>query len=524
MELCRPLLFLCLSLLWLGVDSRGLLSNALGSNMVLQRAPQQARLWGWTKPGTMVIVSYSGPHVERQYTGIAMAAIDGAWHVLLPRTPAGGPYEIVVSSAANETAMLSNVMFGDVYVCSGQSNMMVGVGKDPDYVAQITDALKLKDIRLFRSGIAVPADLMDEPQPEFGNVQLPWNEPHDWNVFGFSAVCWHFGRTIYNYHNGTLPIGLVQNAWATRMEAFVSPEVYAECKSAGWRPCDGDEPMPNMPKEYKCGSASTASQVFNVQFQPLLPMTLRGLAFYKGEAELFYEELFACALPAFLDDLRIKFGNPRGYFHAYVMVLQPWIAPEVDSVALAKLRMSMVASTGHLPWVGWATAIDQGDPLSPLGTIHPRFKRIPGERLGAAALCLGYKADVQCKGPEVTRVTRLEGTPSVRLELAADSIGAGLKLEKNKCTADVPAYDCTGFELRLTDGKGKSRWVPALEALSDCRTGLCHSVTVAVHAPVPSGVNITGARFGYNSWPLCTVYNREGWPLAPFETLAIGDR
>lgn len=113
-----PLLYL----LYISQAEGGLLSNALGSNMVLQRAPQQANLWGWSAPGAEIKVRFNGT------TFATTAQSDsGKWSLFLPPTPASGPHQIDISSSTNERVVLENVYFGDVFVCSGQSNMEVSV-------------------------------------------------------------------------------------------------------------------------------------------------------------------------------------------------------------------------------------------------------------------------------------------------------------------------------------------------------------------------------------------------------------
>lgn len=186
------------------------LSPIFGDNMVLQR-DKPCALWGWAKPGGQVSVSLGQPAVR------AVADAEGKWQLTLPAHPAGGPHEISIAGA--QTLTLHNVMFGDVWICSGQSNMEFGMGMTADSAAEIAAASN-PNIRLF----AVPKQTALTPVAAPANGRWDICKPETvrvgaWN--GFSAVAYFFGRELQQ--DLKVPIGLIQTAWGgTPAEAWTS--------------------------------------------------------------------------------------------------------------------------------------------------------------------------------------------------------------------------------------------------------------------------------------------------------------
>eukprot|EP01116_Phalansterium_solitarium_P004245 TRINITY_DN1518_c1_g1_i1.p1 TRINITY_DN1518_c1_g1~~TRINITY_DN1518_c1_g1_i1.p1 ORF type:complete len:697 (-),score=191.42 TRINITY_DN1518_c1_g1_i1:376-2466(-) len=470
------------------IAAGGLVSNALGSHMVLQRAPQQARIWGWSSAGTSVNVTFNGA----QATTTA-DSVTGLWSYFLPATPAGGPFDIVIAGV-NETVTITDVMFGDVYVCNGQSNMGIGMGFAVNYTKEIEDTVGLTDVRMFKVG--QNADVVELPLDEFDSPAAVWARPTPTLIYGFSMVCWYFGTELYRSLGGTVPIGLLANPWATQIEAFLSPDAHALCPN----------PQPaysNMPP----GMNATHSQVYNVQVYPILRMTFRAMLFYKGEAEVGFDAYWECAVYNLILDYRSKFGHQFGF---YYVQLHPWTTDLIEGRQLAFLRLRMgYGRQLSLPDVGWASNVDQGDPTSPQTPLHPRNKKEIGHRLQLVALRMSYGRDVQSQGPSAIGYTVQGITPStvVKLSFSAASVGqGGLALRSAACPAGVSAQICAGFELRTSDDV----WRPATAALGNDP----HSVYLTASNPGSSG--ITDVRFGYGGWPLVPVFNGAGLPATPF--------
>lgn len=183
------------------------LSTTLGSNMVLQRAPQSATVWGFAAAGATVKTSFAG----NSYSTTSGA--DGIWRQTLPPQPATlAPATLTFTSSTGEPPLtLANVLFGDVYICSGQSNMQFSVPAMTNSSAEANRANDYPAIRLFTVGQGTSSKT---PLTDLKTVSQPWAVANNVSVSGggsfghFSAVCWIFGRDIFDGLGGSVPIGV----------------------------------------------------------------------------------------------------------------------------------------------------------------------------------------------------------------------------------------------------------------------------------------------------------------------------
>ncbi|OPZ27242.1 MAG: Glycosyl hydrolases family 2, sugar binding domain [Lentisphaerae bacterium ADurb.BinA184] len=193
-------------------DDKPFLHRVFGDNAVLQR-DIELPVWGWTAPGAAVKVTLAGQAAETK------AGADGKWSVRLPRLPAGGPHEMTVSGP--QTVTVKNLLMGDVWICSGQSNMdwpVTAVNNKDEEIA----AADFAQVRLFQ----VPKKIAVRPE-EFCTGSWRVCSPTGLVEGGaFSAVGYFFGREV---HKATqVPIGLIQSAWGgTIAEAWTSAEALA---------------------------------------------------------------------------------------------------------------------------------------------------------------------------------------------------------------------------------------------------------------------------------------------------------
>ena len=200
------------------------LPKILGSNMVLQR-DQPTKIWGWAKPGTTVEVVFDG----KSYKG--QTNTNEEWSVQLPATEAGGPYDLVIKSGG-ESKELSNILFGDVWVCSGQSNMEWPVSSANNPKVEIA-AADYPEIRLFN----VPNKIATIPQSDLEGGE--WSACSPKSIAGFSAVGYFFGRDLHKTLD--IPIGLIGSNWGgTVVETWISkdglsvePEMMQEAEKVG---------------------------------------------------------------------------------------------------------------------------------------------------------------------------------------------------------------------------------------------------------------------------------------------------
>lgn len=488
--------FVVLSLLVAFSNALLNVSNTLGSNMVLQRAPFEANIWGWVDATANVTISFNGK--------VILAAFDAAsadvklWKAKLPATEAGGPYVIGVASSSGDKLALQNILFGDVYLCGGQSNMQFTVAQAFNASEEIALAAAYPNIRVLSVG---DGHTSLTPLSNLGSLQLPWSVASPKVIGGgewsyMSAVCWLFGKDLYDQLN--IPIGLISSNWGgTIVQAWSSPEALAKCNSTEHLSADPD---PN-----------THTVLWNAMIVPFLPQVIRGAIWYQGEANVGQDVLYACQFKAMISDWRAKFGT--GYeFPFFFVQLAPWLGAndEASSVAVARLRTAQLNATA-LRSVAYASAVDLGDAASQYGSIHPRNKQTVGKRLAASALNVAYgRTEVVWEGPTLRSALLKVDNNAATIIVTFETHGEqGLHYRPAACPAGQNPVQCKNFELLLSDGK----WYDASSATLSSSP---NQVTVIL-APLSSSLTVKAVRYAYSIWPLTTFFSAEGLPAIPFE-------
>eukprot|EP01120_Amphizonella_sp_Union-15-10_P017193 TRINITY_DN947_c0_g1_i5.p1 TRINITY_DN947_c0_g1~~TRINITY_DN947_c0_g1_i5.p1 ORF type:complete len:494 (+),score=91.72 TRINITY_DN947_c0_g1_i5:100-1581(+) len=482
----KPIILLIVTLLSVALGLN-LVSNTLGSHMVLQRAPQRANLWGFTSAGVRVEVTFN----SATYSAISNAK--GEWNVFLPPTPAGGPYTIRVLSDAGESVFLEDILFGDVYICSGQSNMQFTVREAFNSTAEIAAAANYNQIRVFTVGQRTTSLT---PEPELGFIEQAWAVASPTSIGGpdwdyFSATCWFFGRDLFDAIH--VPLGLISTNWGgTYVQAWSSPDALAKCTNAEESVSSVEAPGPNTP-----------SVLWNAMIVPYLPMSITGATWYQGEANAGQADYYACAFPAMIADWRLKWGGdtPRD-FGFYFVQLAPWIINGSQSIE-ATIRLAQLYAL-KLPKVGVAISMDNGDPTSPYNNIHPRYKQVVGYRLSLPARAITYNQKIQYEGPYATNFIIVSDGPNavVAVNFEPSSIGSGLILTDAHCASDLTPDQCAGFEI----GSSENSWHAATVSLDRDRILVRATITGRVY----------GVRYGWANYPIATLYNKEGLPAVPF--------
>lgn len=216
------------------------LSPMFSENMVLQR-DQPGAVWGWAKPGEKVAVTLAGQSAS------AVAAADGKWRAQLPPLPAGGPHVMTVKG--HEERTLNNILIGDVWLCSGQSNMGFTVGASNRAAEEIA-AANFPEIRLLK----IPNTTAAVPQPTFDGAG--WKVCTPQSVGGFSAVGYFFGRKLHQ--DLKVPIGLINSSWGgTIAEAWTSRQALAPLK-------DFNQAMEDLESRAKAAAPSAAPEQWYV--------------------------------------------------------------------------------------------------------------------------------------------------------------------------------------------------------------------------------------------------------------------
>ncbi|XP_078466533.1 sialate O-acetylesterase-like isoform X2 [Lampetra planeri] len=371
------------------------LASYYGDHMVLQRGPRGAFVWGFGKAGAKVVVRlYNADEDLLQEHGSNVSAESTRWSVTLDPMDAGGPFSLnatqwspVRNGTGGEVAefVISDVWFGEVWLCGGQSNMQMTVKQVVNASWELAQAANFSLVRLF----AVSLNGSLQPLADFTSVALPWSLPTadrlgmgEYTVF--SAVCWFFGRNLHRTLG--VPVGLVQSCWGgTFIESWSSPRALAHC-GLNAQPQSNDRLEPTV--------------LWNAMINPLLNMSLKGVIWYQGEANTGYNtDLYNCSFPAMINDWRQGFsiatnGNtdpllPFGF--AQISTSNP--DDKTDSYP--RVRWHQSADYGfspnlRMPKTFMAVTIDLCDRNSNYGWIHPRYKKEVASRLLLGAMAVAY--------------------------------------------------------------------------------------------------------------------------------------
>ena len=504
--------FWCLFPMIASADAQTLkLPAILGDHMVLQQ-DMPARLWGWAQPGQTVTVQASWD----TKTHTAKADEKGRWRVQTAPPRAGQHYTVTIS-AGNETIRLNDILAGEVWLASGQSNMHMSMTPNPpghqgplNAEAEIA-AAHFHQIRLFQMKL----DSATKPK---NNCRGKWRICTPTNVGEFSAVGYFFARDLH--HTLHVPIGVIHAScggtraeswtprqtldtlpflqdtlkikdemiaqWPAKVERF-EKQANAWIKTAlqqlnrGLRAAPAPKPpVRTLPKNDPAG-------LFNGMIAPLTPLAIRGVIWYQGEANAVTAEQYHPLFSAMIEAWRNAFNQPAQPF--YFVQLANWDTSKalVTSDGWACLREAQLKTYRTVSHTGMASAVDIGQ----TETIHPRNKQEVARRLLRWALAKTYDRDTVCSGPLFVSAK----TRDRALIATFESIGSGLVLR------EAPT---SGFELA---GSGR-RFVPARARIEND--------TVIIEADeIEQPVAV---RYAWKDNPVSTLYNREGLPASPFRT------
>eukprot|EP01084_Bolivina_argentea_P089146 160911_1 len=332
--------------------------------------------------------------------------------IIDPISASNKQYYIQAFSTMNksEQITLSNVLFGDVYICSGQSNMQFTVDQAFNVSQSLAEANNYPNIRLFTAR----DEQSNTEITELIKITEPWSIANNNTVGGgnwsyFSAVCFFFGKNLYDKLQ--YPIGLISNAYGgTPIRDWMSKDAIAKC--------------PNETSSINnIYAPANDSILWNALIYPFLSMTIKGAIWYQGEADSNsqkYAESYECAFKSMINDWRLKWSAksqtlnnfPFGFVQISVWSDKynntcPVTAAFSECIGVATVRWAQMGNLGYLPNSGLpnvfgAISIDLGDPTSPFGDIHTRYKQQIAERLSNAALNIVYgEKDVYWLGPYV---------------------------------------------------------------------------------------------------------------------------
>lgn len=342
------------------------LPSVIGDNMVLQQK-SEAALWGWAEPGARITIKPSW--TDREYA-VEAAAGEGRWETKVATPEAGGPYTIEISDG--EPLVLSDVLIGEVWFCSGQSNMEMPVkGFDCQPVAGSADvilgAAPERRIRM----CTVTRKISRTPLEE---CTAKWEKNTPAAVANASATAYFFAE--YLERTLDVPVGILIADWGgTPIEAWMDREALAAFPEfdLGFLGETAGEPSPYSP-----------CVLYNGMVNPVVPYTLRGFLWYQGEANRGRAEQYSRLQPAYVEMMRRKWGNESMPF--YYVQIAPFNYAGPEDVQGALLREAQMKNLEAIPHSGMAVTLDIGD----YDCIHPADKQEVGKRLAYLALANDY--------------------------------------------------------------------------------------------------------------------------------------
>lgn len=439
-----------------------ILPSIFGDHMVLQQNAE-VTLWGWAKPNEKISI-IPGWEPKQEYSLIVNN--QSAWNVKIKTPHSGGPYQVTIKGY--NTIVIEDVLIGEVWLGSGQSNMEWSASSGITNAEQEIANADFPRIRFFNVGTMAAS----EPQ------QLctgKWEVCTPQTMKYFSAVLYFFGREIHEKTN--FPVGLINSSWGgTPVEIWMSASSIAndrilnenatKLKAVPWGP---HEP----------------GRAYNSMIYPLAPFYIKGALWYQGEGNTINSQHYARSLSTMIQDWRSLWGID---FSFYIAQIAPFAGYGTDNVNGAIIRDQQRKVVESIPYTGMAVLSDIGD----LKDIHPKNKLDAGKRLALWALNKDYnRKDILYSGPAYSYY-KIEG----------DKVNLFFDYAEGLNAKGGPLNE---IEAMTSEGK----WIPVNGTVKD----------KSVEIVIKSGQPIKGFRFGYKNDSNLNLFNAAGLPASCFEVL-----
>jgi sialate O-acetylesterase len=472
-------------------------------NAVLQQG-MPIPVWGTANDAEEVSVRFDG-------NTFSTIAKDGKWMVMLPPHSAGGPYEMVFYGQNTNT--VTNVLVGEVWLCSGQSNMErhlgLQMGQKPivNWEAEAASA-NYPQLRQFSVSHAISTNPVE-------TLCGSWQVCSPSTVTNFTAVGYYFGRDLQKKLK--VPVGLIHSSWGgtpaeawTRKEAMATnpallslltsfttnvanfpeklakyqsdePKLKADYTNALAKAIAEAKPTPRPPAPPVDPLKDSHSPccLFNAMIHPLIPYAIRGVIWYQGESNAERGKEYRTLFPAMIADWRSLWGIGNFPFLYVQIAPHEKMTPEIREAQFLTLAKS--------PNTAMAVIIDHGDAKD----IHPAEKEPVGQRLALAARALAYGEKIEYSGP-LYKSMKIDGN---KVTLSFSHTGGGLMAKDG---------DLKGFTLVAKDGQQ----VPAKAVIS--------GNTVVISSK--TALDPVAVRYGWTNVPEGNLFNTEGLPASPFRT------
>ncbi len=482
------------------------LPRILSSHMVLQR-DRPIHIWGWSEPNEKISVALNG--ASQSTVGDNL----GRWSVYLPPQPAGGPFQLTV--AGTNQIVLHDILIGDVWFASGQSNMEMplegfqGSAIVKNSAQEISQASH-PQMRL----LIMPRKASEFPLADF-NARQSWTICTPETAAKFSAVAYFFGRDVLVKEQ--VPIGLIDSTWGgTPVEAWVSLDGLSADASlmpvfAAWARMSDEQAealLSAAAEKREDEAAKEAGQplpkhawhpdpqswdpawLFNGMVAPATNYPIKGVIWYQGESNsrLDRASMYEKAFPALIADWRRHWRE--GDFPFLFVQISSFTSDATEDWAVVREAQRRTLSVSN---TAMAVSIDVGDPEN----VHPADKQTVGARLALAAGAIAYGENIEYSGP-LFRETSAEADA---LRVWFDHVAGGLRAKGGPLE---------GFEIAGTD----RQYAPAVARID--------GLSVVVSSPQVQKPKYV--RYGWKNAPLVNLYNSADLPASPFtseETIPI---
>ncbi len=463
--------------------------NIFGDHMVVQQK-MPIKVWGWTNPGQEVSVELAGKSVS------AKANSDGRFDVSLPEMPAGGPHTMTIR--ADDTITFEDVLVGEVWICSGQSNMQWNVNNstNPDLERLTAKYPGIRMINFPQVGTQEPILTHDRQ----------WMLCNSETVGNFSAVGYFFARQLHKTID--VPVGMINNAWGgSACEAWINRDVlnadelykplmdrwaglekqFADLSAKTNLSEDEKKTLQGLTNQMK--GNSRPANIYNGVLKSHLGYTIRGAIWYQGESNAGRAYQYRDLFPLMISNWRQEWG--QGDFPFYWVQLADFKVekPEPAESDWAELREAQTMTMSRLPHTGEAVIIDIGEGKD----IHPKNKVDVGKRLARWALANEYGVNVPFHSPQYKSMEKQDG----KIILSFDYVDGGWR--------PFDVGNPVGFAIAGEDKKFV--WADA-KILPDGRIEVSSS-----SVPNPASV-----RYAWADNPVCNMFDGAGLPLTPFRT------
>lgn len=436
------------------------LSTVFSDNMVLQQN-STTTIWGWGIPGEKILIVASWNSKD---TIVAVPDHHAKFQVDLKTIQAGGPYSIEVIGSSKIT--LSNVMLGEVWLCSGQSNMEWNVNQGINNGEQETKNATNQNIRIFHTQ-KIGAD---SPQQ---NCQGTWKVCSPENMSESSALAYFFAREIQQKLN--VPVGIIVSAWGG-----TPIEVWMEKNSIIQNP----ELNKNKFKWPDANRPDEPGVLYNSMIYPIIPYAIAGAIWYQGESNTMNSSVYASMMKTMIEGWRKDFKKDFPFYFVQIAPFDYW---KGTNAKLLREQQEIASIT--IPNTGMVVISDLVEDVK---NIHPQNKLDVGKRLANYALAETYKKNIGAyKSPMFQKMQVKKNT----VRLTFSNVPSVLK-----STGKTP--------IKFLIAGEDQNFVPATAKI-DGKTILLSSKQVKIPVAV---------RFCFDNTSLPDVFSNEGLPLAPFRT------